>query len=290
MTSAPQQTNTTSQPDTTSASQSSAYARSSPSVSANLSSAPAPISGRSSYASATKGSFPPNASEPSNMSTAVGGAPPADAISPVNGRNPTIPAVPSVGGPTIVNGNSDHSRKPSFTVTPSSTNGGAVGGGQNKANNIQFGSMNAGGSPALNNPPALASQSSSNLGVAPQNPRVTSPQTSPSPIPQPAVSGGRPPSGLQGQGNGLSFGQIAAPNDANVCLPQLVKALPLILFRSICDQCPRALVHNTFAETLPNPHTARWGTKECPQVLEEEVIKCSQAVVAEVSEASTILT
>lgn len=224
MTSAPHQKKPTGQTDTASAPRTAAHEQNSTGVPASLPSAPATSSIRSSYASATKGSVPPNASEPTNMATAVGGPPSADAISPMNGRNPTIPAVPSVGGPTIVNGNSvDHSRKPSFTVTSSgasgfATNGGAVGGGQNKANNIQFGSMNAGGSPALNNPPALASQSTSNLGVASLNPRLTSPQTSPSPIPQPAISGGRPPSSLQGQGNGVSFGQISGEsNDANVC-------------------------------------------------------------------------
>lgn len=217
MTSTPRQTNTTGLVDTTTAPPPAMQAPNSSTASAPSFSAAAPASGRSSYASATKGAFPPNVSEPSNMSVTAGGRPPADAISPVNGRNPTIPAVPSVGGPTIVNGNNvDHARKPSFTVTSSgatnfATNGGAVGGVQNKANNIQFGSMNAGGSPTLNNPPALASQSPSNLGVAHANPRI------PSPIPQLAASGGRPPPSLQGQSNELRFGQIGGDsNDTNV--------------------------------------------------------------------------
>jgi translation initiation factor 4G len=223
MTSTPQQTNATGPADTKSAPPPAVQAPNFSTASAPSFSAAAPASGRSSYASATKGAFPPNVSEPSNMSVTAGGRPPADTISPVNGRNPTIPAVPSVGGPTIVNGNNvDHARKPSFTVTSSSatnfaTNGGAVGGVQNKANNIQFGSMNAGGSPALNNPPALASQSPSNLGVAHANPRIVSPQNSPSPIPQLAASGGRPPSGLQGQNNEVRFGQMGVDsNDTNV--------------------------------------------------------------------------
>jgi translation initiation factor 4G len=221
MTSTPPQANTTGPVDTTSARPPAVQAPNSSTASAPSFSAAAPASGRSSYASATKGAFPPNVSEPSNMSVTAGGRPPADTISPVNGRNPTIPAVPSVGGPTIVNGNNvDHARKPSFTVTPSgatnfATNGGAVGVVQNKANNIQFGSMNAGTSPALNNPPALASQSPSNLGVVHANPRVISPQNSPTPIL--AASGGRPPSSLQGPNNELRFGQIGGDsNDTNV--------------------------------------------------------------------------
>lgn len=231
MTSTPQPTNTIRPADTTSAPSPAVQAPDSSTALAPSFSTAASPSGRSSYASATKGGFPPNASEPPNMSAAAGARPPADSISPVNGRNPTIPAVPSVGGPTIVNGNStDHIRKPSFTVSPGgattttttnlATNGGAVGGGQSKANNIQFGSIPAGGSPALNNPPALASQSPSSLGIAPANPRVVSPQKSPSPIPQPAASGGRLPSNLQGQSNELRFGQLGGdPTDANVSVP-----------------------------------------------------------------------
>jgi translation initiation factor 4G len=227
MTPTSQQTNSTGPAETTSAPPPLVQAPNSSAAPAPSFPAAAPTPGRSSYASATKGGFPPNVSEPTNMSVTAGGRPPADAISPVNGRNPTIPAVPSVGGPTIVNGSSvDHIRKPSFTVTPSgatnfATNGGAVGSGQSKTNIIQFGSMNVGGSPALNNPPALASQSPSNLGVAPANPRIISPQNSPSPIPQPAASGGKPPPSLQGQSNEVRFGQIGGDaNDANVCLQE----------------------------------------------------------------------
>ena len=265
MTSNPQQTNTTGPAETSSALLSAVQAPNSSTASAPSFSVPAATSSRSSYASATKGGFPPNVSEPSNMSVAAGGRPPADAISPVNGRNPTIPAVPSVG-PTIVNGNNvDHTRKPSFTVTPSgatnfAANGGAVGalgGGQNKANNIQFGSVNAGGSPALNNSPALASQSPSNLGVAPPNPRIISPQNSPSPIPQPAASGGRPPSSLQGQSNQPVFGQLGGdPNDANVRLQLTVLSLLLTICCSdhyvLCHkvQWVRVRSHLIFAETL----------------------------------------
>ena len=141
------------------------------------------------------------------MSTAVGGPPSADNLSPMNGRNQTIPAVPSVSSPMAVNGNNvGHDRTPSFTINSNSApsfnaNGGAVGAGPTAANKIQFGAMPTSAA-------VPASQSSTNLGVAPTHPRSSSPQTSPSPIPQPAPSGGRPPSSLQGPGNGVSFGQL----------------------------------------------------------------------------------
>ena len=151
----------------------------------------------------------PNAFEPSNMSTAVGGAQNTHNLTEsVNGRNPTVPAIPAVNG-------NDHLRKPSMTVTPAgatiTANGGAPGGNQSKAN-IQFGSMSVpGSSPAMGTPPPLAHQNSSNLGVNQLNPRMISPSNSPSPIPQPShVSGGRPPSSFQGQGNGMVFGAQAS--------------------------------------------------------------------------------
>jgi hypothetical protein len=74
-----------------------------------------------------------------------------------------------------------------------------------------------GGSPGQGNA-ILQNQSPSMLGVAPSmNPRISSPQTSPSPIPQPAASGGRPPSSLQGQGNGPIFGSLGGDSN-DVCL------------------------------------------------------------------------
>lgn len=146
------------------------------------------------------------------MSTAVGGAPSAHgANDSVNGRNPTIPAIPAVNGGSQ-NFSNDHNRKASMTVPPTSfsANGGAVGGGaQSKVSGIQFGSTNAPDSPAMGTPASLANRNSSNLSVNHPNPRASSPSNSPSPIPQPVtVSGGRPPSSFQGQGNGYSFGQI----------------------------------------------------------------------------------
>lgn len=187
------------------------------------------------HPSAIRAGFPPNASESANMSTAVGGTPTGHGHSEsVNGRNPTMPAVPN-GSPFS---QGDHSRKPSMTVTPAGatgfpTNGGAVGGGQNKLNNLQFGSVNAGGSPAMGTPPSLAHQSS-NLGVSSLNPRVGSPGNSPSPIPQPvSASGGKPPSSLQSHGNGPVFGQFGGEGgEPNVSC--WVVVWPFSLHTNIC--------------------------------------------------------
>ncbi|KAI9872039.1 MAG: hypothetical protein M1830_002128, partial [Pleopsidium flavum] len=194
-----------------------------------LGAAPVPATARS-YASATKKPFSPSTSGVTTPTVAVGGQQiqhgKSDSIPPVNGKNAIPPpAVPAVGGvSTIVNGNdvvinpsslADHSRKPSVTISAAGAsgympNGGPVAGKPTGGNGIQFGSMNVGASLAVaNSVPNLTQAMSSSLAVAaPTNPRITSPQTSPSPIPQPAASGGRPPSSLQGQGNGLSFGSL----------------------------------------------------------------------------------
>ncbi|KAI1771284.1 hypothetical protein F4818DRAFT_209286 [Hypoxylon cercidicola] len=132
-------------------------------------------------------------------------------ITPLNGRPnimPAIPAVPTVAhGTSNVNGISDHNRKSSVTMSANgpnsySTNGGPAGG----KTNIQFGFQD---SPAV-------SHSSPQIGSAPipipeSNPRVTSPQNSPSPIPQPSASGGRPPSGTAQQT--MTFGSFGGDSD-----------------------------------------------------------------------------
>lgn len=228
MTSIPQQTNTPAQ-TSISGPQSAAW-KQSPSVPQGPISV-APAVGRSSYAAATKSFIPSNASGSSNMATAIEGAMPSqpssgEAIPSVNGNIPTIAALPSLEASAGVNGDNnlsastapDHNRKASFTVTPSVINGGPLGGQTNKTINIQFGSANVGGSPAPGASPALTNSSPGNLGVAgSMNPRIISPQASPSPIPQPAASGGRPPSSLQNQGNSMVFGQSGSEsNDPSV--------------------------------------------------------------------------
>jgi translation initiation factor 4G len=216
MTSIPQQTNTSVQTSISGAQ--SAARKQSPSL------PPGPIStapsvGRSSYAAATKSSISSNAFGSSNMATAIEGSMPLQHSNgeAMNGNIPSIAAMPSLEASGGINGTntlsastvSDHNRKPSFTFTPSGVNGGPLGGQANKTIDIQFGSANlGGGSPASGASPALANSSPGNLGVAASmNPRNISPQASPSPIPQPSASGGRPPSSLQNQGNSLVFGQ-----------------------------------------------------------------------------------
>lgn len=189
--------------------------------------APAPAK---SYANATaaKKSATDSSAAPAN----VGG--PAQhgkstSVSPVNG-NPmqNQPAQQAASpGVTIVNGaptapaapQNDHSRKPSVTITSAGASGFIPNGGgpASRPNSLQFGFANAQSSPNMGNPAVLASnQSQSGLGAPSMNPRVTSPQTSPSPIPQPANSGGRPPSTYQAQGNVPNFGSFGETGDNNV--------------------------------------------------------------------------
>lgn len=139
------------------------------------------------------------------MSSAVEGAPPKQKdLESMNGKNTTIPAIPS----GAVNGNNafsaDHLRKPSMNVPPTAP-ASFSGSSQPNPGNIQFGNLNI-SSPASG---AAVHHASNSLGVNNLNPRVSSPQNSPSPIPQPvAPSGGRPPSALQGHTTPVTFGQV----------------------------------------------------------------------------------
>ncbi|KAJ5281625.1 hypothetical protein N7478_006997 [Penicillium angulare] len=122
------------------------------------------------------------------------------------------------GAPTAPAASGDHSRKPSVTITSAGTSGYIPNGGPaSRPNSIQFGFANQQSSPNMGNPAVPASnQSQSGLGAPSTNPRVTSPQTSPSPIPQPASSGGRPPSTYQAQGNVPNFGSFGETGDNNL--------------------------------------------------------------------------
>ncbi|KAK2841629.1 hypothetical protein FQN49_006066 [Arthroderma sp. PD_2] len=155
-----------------------------------------------------------------------------------HGISPSIPSVnakahmqnssnPVSDGLTIVNGNtapnpvhsSDHSRRQSVTISAAGTSGFIPNGGpasSGRPNNLRFGAVE--GSPRMGPPAVLANQPQSSLGVGPQsNSRGPSPHASPSPIPQPLASGGRPPSSLQGSGNNLNFRapDMDQSNDAN---------------------------------------------------------------------------
>lgn len=170
-----------------------------------------------------------------NYASAVGGAGQSqharsDTVSSVNGRNPIVPAVPTVDSPNAANGGNvgmssnaslgDHSRKSSVTISATGPpgymlNGGPVAGKPTGGNGIQFGAFNPDRSPALPNATPQMNQSTNSLSVNNPNPRITSPTSSPSPIPQPPASGGRPPSSFQGQGNNVNFGTING-EDPNV--------------------------------------------------------------------------
>ncbi|KAI9924937.1 hypothetical protein ASPWEDRAFT_31780 [Aspergillus wentii DTO 134E9] len=177
-----------------------------------------------SYANATKKSATDSTAAP----VTVGGSSQhgkSTSESPVSGKPMQQQNQPS--GVTIVNGGApapassqgdQHSRKPSVTITSAGTSGYIPNGGPaSRPNSLQFGFANQQSSPNMGAPAVPASQPQSGLGVAPTtNPRVTSPQTSPSPIPQPASSGGRPPpSSYQAQGNVPNFGSFGDAGDAN---------------------------------------------------------------------------
>ncbi|PQE22232.1 Eukaryotic translation initiation factor 4 gamma protein [Rutstroemia sp. NJR-2017a WRK4] len=187
-----------------------------------------------SYASTAKKavSSPPIATSSSTPSpaVAVGGSAPvqqhgkSSSISPVNGRASIPPAVPAVSAPAIAHsssalngGSTDHSRKSSVTISANGPpagyipNGGPVGGSKG---GIQFGSITD--SPAASHSTPQISQPASGPIPIPGNPRIISPAHSPSPIPQPAASGGRPPSGIAGQGNGMTFGSLGTDGDRHM--------------------------------------------------------------------------
>ncbi|PNY27217.1 Eukaryotic translation initiation factor 4 gamma [Tolypocladium capitatum] len=139
----------------------------------------------------------------------------ASSPSPVNGKPAVTPAVPAVArGSSAANGSvSDHSRKTSVTMAangPSSyaANGGPVGGAKS---GIQFGFD----SPAMaHSTPQTGS--SAPIPIPGGNPRVASPAHSPSPIPQPSASGGRPPSGLQQPTGQMTFGSLSSDGERHM--------------------------------------------------------------------------
>lgn len=179
-----------------------------------------------SHATAHKKQFSPTSASPIVPLSGGAGGPATThhgKTDSLNGKSAIPPAVPAVAAPTIVNGNTsvahtpnieDHGRKPSFTINATGapsylSNGGPMTGKPTGGSSIQFGQINSTGSQPLTSSTPQPIQSSNTLAVqTPSNPRIASPQTSPSPIPQPPASGGRPPSGFQGQGNGPNFGSL----------------------------------------------------------------------------------
>ena len=119
-----------------------------------------------------------------------------------NGKPAVTPAVPAVARGST---NGAHSRHTSVTMAANGPNSYAAHGGHAAAakSGIQFGF----GSPGV----AHSSPQTGNSAPIPipgGNPRIASPAHSPSPIPQPSASGGRPPSGLQQPGSQMTFGSL----------------------------------------------------------------------------------
>ncbi|KAG9684104.1 ARM repeat-containing protein, partial [Aureobasidium melanogenum] len=123
--------------------------------------------------------------------------------------------------------NGDHGRKPSVIISASGTTGQIPNGGpqtQSSRPNINFGSMNGPtGSPAIASSVPVQ-QTTPNLAAA--NPNIISPSHSPSPIPQPAASGGKPPANLPGQSNAPNFGSFGAENGENNAAPLTPSSQP----------------------------------------------------------------
>lgn len=163
-----------------------------------------------SYASATKKSVTTpsvaTGSGHSSAALAISGNEPVQQngkpiASPVNGRSSVAPAVPSFSSN---NNNNDNARQGSMTITPSLATGGPVGG---QKVGIQFGSLPL-NSPAASHSSLQPSQASAPIAIPGGNARdIISPANSPSPIPQPITSGGRPPTEPVSS-NGIAFGSL----------------------------------------------------------------------------------
>lgn len=137
---------------------------------------------------------------------------------PVNGVNMAQGGPQSGPVPNGTPSSGEHGRKASVTIGPTGAsgyppNGGPVNNG--RAPNISFGSINQSSPlPAASVP---HHSSSSSLTTPQANPRTTTPTHSPSPIPQPPASGGRPPSSLQQSTNGMQFGSMGGDSADQVC-------------------------------------------------------------------------
>lgn len=135
------------------------------------------------------------------------------AVLPANGKPSISPAVPVVSAPAIAYSSSVvssiHERQSSVTIRangPSTMNGSSVSTASGK---IQFGSITD--SPALSHSTPQVFHPSASASINIPNPRVSDPSHSPSPIPQPSASGGRPP--IVGPGNGVNFGSFGGDSD-----------------------------------------------------------------------------
>lgn len=135
-----------------------------------------------------------------------------------HGKKPASSSVngsPAVAIPAGVGATNGHDRKTSVTISangPNSytANGGAVGGGPK--GNIQFGYKESPG--IVHSTPQQGT--SAPIAIPGNNARVPSPAHSPSPIPQPSASGGRPPSMAQDGGSSMKFGSLGGDGERHM--------------------------------------------------------------------------
>lgn len=132
----------------------------------------------------------------------------SSSVSPVNGRLSIPPAVPAVvhGSSNLNGGSAGHSRKSSVTISATVPNSYAANGGPKSG--IQFGGF--ADSPAVvhSTPQPVASAP---IPIPGSNHAIPSPAHSPSPIPQPSASGGKPPT-VPADG-GMKFGSFGGDGD-----------------------------------------------------------------------------
>ncbi|KAI2637334.1 hypothetical protein GGS21DRAFT_489109 [Xylaria nigripes] len=179
----------------------------------NNTAAPAATSYASAAGAAKKPSSTPVVATGSNPPVVAGGssAPPPNnaksfSVSPMNGRPNIMPAVPAVAhGTSTLNGQNDHNRKSSVTMSMNAPNTYSANGGSAGAKpEIQFRYQE---SPAPSH--SIPQHPSAPVPIPGASGRgVTEPRHSPSPIPQPSASGGRPPSGAPPANSMLSFGSL----------------------------------------------------------------------------------
>lgn len=189
---------------------------------ANAPNAPNGTASYASAASAQKKSSAPLVAGGSNAPAVPGTSQHAksNSVSPVNGR-PIMPAVPAAAPAVAVGTNGEnHARKPSVTMGgPNNYSANGAAGGPK----IQFGFQ---ASPAVSHSTPQAGSAPIAIPGRDNSQRVPSPQNSPSPIPQPSASGGRPPSSAQ-TGGQLTFGsfggngEVRAYDQYPICNPSL---------------------------------------------------------------------
>lgn len=171
-----------------------------------------------SYASAAGATQKP--AQTQSPVVATGSQPPVvigSSASPAQNAKPASPA-PLNGKPAAVprgGTNGAHSRQSSVTMAANGPNSYATNGGGHAAakSGIQFGFDSPG--LAKSSPSAV---SSAPIAIPGGNHRIPSPAHSPSPIPQPSASGGRPPSGLQQPGAPMTFGSLNSDSEVGTFL------------------------------------------------------------------------